>query len=133
MNKEEIKKHYSSGIEQNRLEHELFQLEGIRTKEIISRYIHDSKMDIIDIGGGPGYYSFWLKEKGHHVSLIDFTPKNIELAKEYTETNKIRLDRLQVGDATHLDFEDNSFDIAPAKRSMHQALDVDKIYVVTKS
>jgi 2-polyprenyl-3-methyl-5-hydroxy-6-metoxy-1,4-benzoquinol methylase len=112
MDRDDIKKYYSLEIEKDRLEHELFQLEGIRTKEIIGRYIQDKKLNIIDIGGGAGFYSFWLKEQGHNVSLIDLSPTNIELAKAYSDKNQIKLDRIEIGDAINLDSKENEFDVA---------------------
>ena len=75
MSREEIKKFYSNEMEKDRLELELFKLEGIRTKEIISRFLSKKPMDIADIGGGAGFYAFWLQALGHHVSLIDLSPK----------------------------------------------------------
>ena len=112
MNRDDILKYYSFEIEKNRLEHELFQLEGIRTKEIIGRYIQNKKLKIIDIGGGAGFYSFWLKEQGHNVSLIDLSPVNIELAKAYSDNKQIKLDRIEIGDAIKLNSNDKEFDIA---------------------
>lgn len=112
MEQNDIRKYYSSEIEKNRLELEFFQLEGIRTKEIISRYLDSDKKRIIDIGGGAGYYSFWLKEKGFDISLIDISPKNIELAKEKSINEHLKLDRIEVGDATNLKIADEQFDIA---------------------
>lgn len=112
MEQNDIRKYYSSEIEKNRLELEFFQLEGIRTKEIISRYLDSDKKRIIDIGGGVGYYSFWLKEKGFDISLIDISPKNIELAKEKLINEHLKLDRIEVGDATNLKIADEQFDIA---------------------
>ena len=52
MDKTTIKNFYSHGLEANRLELETFKLEGIRTKEIIARYIHNSNLEILDLGGG---------------------------------------------------------------------------------
>jgi ubiquinone/menaquinone biosynthesis C-methylase UbiE len=112
MEHNEIKKYYSSEIEKNRLELDFFQLEGIRTKEIISRYLDSDKKRIIDIGGGAGYYSFWLKEIGYEISLIDISPKNIELAKEKSINANLKLDRIEIGDATNLKMDNEQFDIA---------------------
>ena len=111
MNRNKIKEYYASEIEKNRLDLEIFMLEGIRTKEIISRYLVKDKMNILDIGGGAGYYSFWLQEKGHQVTLVDLSPKNIELAKQHSLTTGIRLASIQTGDATALDFKDGEFDL----------------------
>src|SRR5215211_5396818 len=102
MERNKIKEYYSHEIEANRLELELFKLEGIRTKEIVERYIQKSNLEILDLGGGAGYYSFWLQQKGHQVTLVDLSPKNIELAKKYSETSGTSLTCLETGDATNL-------------------------------
>ncbi|MFI5237774.1 MAG: class I SAM-dependent methyltransferase [Ignavibacteriales bacterium] len=111
MDSNKIKQYYNAEIEKNRLELDFFMLEGIRTKEIISRYLSKSKMNIIDIGGGAGYYSFWLQEMGHQVSLVDLSPKNIELAKNYSLTTGIQLAHSDIGDATELNFKKEEFDL----------------------
>ncbi|HET9277711.1 MAG TPA: class I SAM-dependent methyltransferase [Flavitalea sp.] len=111
MDRDKIIKFYSNEIEKDRLELDLFKLEGIRTKEIISRYLSGENMRIADIGGGAGYYSFWLQEKGHHVSLVDLSPKNIELANQYSQDTGIQLANSQIGDATDLNFKEDQFDL----------------------
>jgi ubiquinone/menaquinone biosynthesis C-methylase UbiE len=98
-------------MEKDRLGLELFKLEGIRTREIISRYLSKKPMDIADIGGGAGFYAFWLQGSGQHVSLIDLSPKNIELANEYSKKTGIQLAKCQTGDATNLDIPDEQFDM----------------------
>ena len=111
MDRDKIIKFYSNEIEKDRLELDLFKLEGIRTKEIIGRYLSGENMRIADIGGGAGYYAFWLQEKGHHVSLVDLSPKNIELANKYSLDTGIQLTNLEIGDATDLNFEEDQFDL----------------------
>ncbi|SRR5258706_10503305 len=76
-------------MEKDRLEQELFKLEGLRTKEIIGKYLSEQPMIIADIGGAAGFYAFWLQEMGHDVSLIDLSPGNIELAKEYSKKQEL--------------------------------------------
>ena len=61
--------------------------------------------------GATGALSFWLAERGHKVSLIDFTPKHIEIAKQREEENKIKLESIIVGDARELPYNGNSFDL----------------------
>ena len=111
MERNKIKDYYSNEIEKNRLELDFFQLEGIRTKEIISRYLSKNSLRIIDIGGGAGYYAFWLQEKGNQVSLLDLSPKNIQLVKEYSIKTGIQLTGVEQGDATSLNFKDGQFDL----------------------
>jgi ubiquinone/menaquinone biosynthesis C-methylase UbiE len=112
MDREKIKQYYSHPIEKDRLETDAFYLEGVRTKEIINRYLIKENLNIVDIGGGAGYYAFWLQALGHHVSLVDLSPKNVDLANEYAEKAGIRLTSCETGDATDLKFGDNQFDIA---------------------
>ncbi|MDD2476448.1 MAG: class I SAM-dependent methyltransferase, partial [Dysgonamonadaceae bacterium] len=57
-------------------------LEFLRCKEIISRYLICDEMEIADIGGATGAFSYWLAQLGHRVHLLDFTPLHIEQAKE---------------------------------------------------
>jgi ubiquinone/menaquinone biosynthesis C-methylase UbiE len=112
MDTDKIKAYYSSEIEKNRLDTNYFKLEGIRTREIISRYLNGNPLKIVDIGGGAGFYSFWLKSMGHHVSMIDLSQTNINLASEYATTSKMSLDFCEVADATRLPFADNQFDVS---------------------
>lgn len=111
MERDKIKQFYSHEIEKSRLELEAFKLEGLRTKEIISRFLLKDEMRIADIGGGAGYYAFWLQEKGHEVSLVDLSPKNIELVNKHSKDTGIQLTRSEIGDATDLNFEKEQFDL----------------------
>ena len=111
MERAKIKDYYSHEVEANRLEREPFKLEGIRTKEIIDRYLQKDTMEILDVGGGAGYYSYWLQGKGHRVTLVDLSPTNINLAEKHSEASGISLSKIEVGDSTSLHFSDNQFDI----------------------
>src|SRR5687767_2527152 len=111
MHRDQIKKFYAGEMEKDRLDLDLFKLEGIRTKEIISRFLTRQNLNILDIGGATGFYSFWLQGLGHHVSLVDLSPRNIELAKEYSQQHGIDLEACETGEATDLKFPDNQFDL----------------------
>ena len=106
----EILGYYNSGIEFDRLQKDVFQLERERTKEIISRYLPQSKKKILDIGGGAGFYSFWLKGLGHEVHLVDPVEINVKKATNSETQLKVPLDACLVGDARQLAYDDNSFD-----------------------
>ena len=107
----EIIAYYNTGIESDRLETDIFQLEKERTQEIISRYVDDNKKIILDVGGGAGHYSFWLTKLGHEVHLLDPVSVNIETAKRKAADSKILLNSIQVGEARQLPWEDEKFDI----------------------
>ena len=82
-----------------------------RSKSIISRYLFASSMEIADVGGGTGPYSFWLAEKGHKVHLLDLTQKHIDIAMQKGKTGNIALSSYICGDARDLPYENESMDL----------------------
>jgi len=85
----QILKYYAKGGEKDRLYQGAFQLERIRSQEIIRRYLPKKKnLKILDIGGGCGFYSFWLRRFGHKIYLTDLVEKNIEIAKSIAKKKK---------------------------------------------
>jgi len=107
-----IAQYYSKGGEKDRLEKGYFNLERVRSQEIIQRYLPEKKkLKILDIGGGCGFYSFWLHELGHKIYLADPVEKNIKIAKDIAKRKKIRLESIELGDARQLRFRRGYFDI----------------------
>jgi len=105
-----IKTYYQNSYDENgRMERN--PLEFIRSKEIISRYLSQNQMEIADIGGATGVYSYWLASQGHNVHLLDYTPSHIEQAKEYGKINNVTLKSYYCGDARQLPYDDNYFDM----------------------
>ena len=47
----EVKRYYEEGLEAQRLSGALGELELLRTKEIIGRYLPDPPVTILDVGG----------------------------------------------------------------------------------
>lgn len=123
MTRDKIKAFYSHAMESNRLETEEFRLEGLRTKEIIGRYLTKKNLDILDIGGGAGYYSYWLAEKGHQVTLVDLSPGNIELVRKHSENTVTRLKKFETGDAVSLNFPDEQFDAVLLMGPLYHLID----------
>ncbi|MCL2776231.1 MAG: methyltransferase domain-containing protein [Oscillospiraceae bacterium] len=61
--------------------------EFLLTCRMFDRYIKPGDK-VLDIGGGPGRYSFYLAEKGGDVTLFDLSPENVKFADEKsTELN----------------------------------------------
>jgi ubiquinone/menaquinone biosynthesis C-methylase UbiE len=86
-------------------------LEFIRTKEIISRYLPETPIKIIDLCGASGHYAYWLAEKGHEVHLMDLSQKHINRAKNNQLKYKTKLASMICGDARSLEYENESFDM----------------------
>ena len=104
--------HYGSGVEKNRLLRVgSNSLEFYRTKEILERFLPKRIVTILDVGGGPGRYSFWLASKGHAVHLVDIVPLHIRQAMKKQRRSKARLASITLGDARDLDFENGFADI----------------------
>jgi ubiquinone/menaquinone biosynthesis C-methylase UbiE len=100
----------STQMETDRLGQHVFQLEKIRTQEIILRYLR-SPMNIADIGGATGAYSFWLHDMGHRVHLLDAAEFHIEAATKISITENKPLANISLGDARQLPYDDEQFDL----------------------
>jgi len=100
----------STHMETDRLGQHVFQLEKVRTEEIILRYLKPS-MTIADIGGATGAYSFWLHDIGHHVHLLDAAEFHIEAATKISITENKPLASIALGDARQLPYDDEYFDM----------------------
>lgn len=81
------------------------------TKRYMDEYIVGENLDIFDIGGGPGRYSIYLAEKGHKVTLLDLSKKNIEVAKEKSAERGITLESYIHGNALELDKHEKKYDV----------------------
>jgi S-adenosylmethionine-dependent methyltransferase len=71
--------------------------------EVISHFLSEylpPSGTILDLGGGPGRYTISLAQKGYRVTLIDVSPKNIELARQKIQGKNLldRVERIVVGD-----------------------------------
>lgn len=81
------------------------------TRRYMDEYIIGENLDIFDIGGGPGRYSIYLAEKGHRVSLLDLSKRNIEVAKEKSAERCISLEAYIHGNALELHKYEGAYDI----------------------
>jgi ubiquinone/menaquinone biosynthesis C-methylase UbiE len=106
-----IQRFYDNSDEGNRLTSGDGALELQRSKNIISRYLPPRSLKILDIGGGTGPYSFWLSGMGHQVYLLDANRKHVHLASERNDRESSRLAFIGLGEAGHLPFSANDFDV----------------------
>ena len=86
-------------------------LEFIRTKEIISRFLPENQIKIIDLCGASGHYSYWLAQKGHEVHLMDLSKKHTNEAKDNEKQYNARLASISCGDARSTQWKDETFDM----------------------
>ena len=81
----------------------LGQLELIRTQILLQRHLPPPPAVVLDVGGGPGVYAYWLDAGGYEVDLVDIVPRHIRQATE-------RGVRATLGDARELPVPDNTRD-----------------------
>lgn len=77
---DEILRYYTEADEASRLHTGWFQLEQVRTQELILRHISPAPATVLDIGGGTGAYACWLAARGYQVHLIDLVLTHVEQA-----------------------------------------------------
>ncbi len=107
----EALRYYERDEEQHRLLSGEGQLELVRTQELLRRYLPLAPAVILDVGGGPGVYAFWLARLGYEVHLIDAAPNHIEQARQAAQAQPEHpVASLSVGDARKLERPDASVD-----------------------
>jgi SAM-dependent methyltransferase len=108
---QEILHHYTDADEASRLRTGWFQLEYVRTQELILRHLQSAPATVVDAGGGAGAYACWLAGRGYNVHLIDPVPKHVEQARAASAYQPGQpLASAEVGDARQLAHADVSAD-----------------------
>lgn len=107
----EIAAHYAAVDEAGRLDRPGSQIERVRTRELMSRYLPPPPAVVLDIGGGAGVHAFWLAARGYAVHLVDPVPRHIQQARaRAAEGDGEAPASMTLGDARHLEFADRSAD-----------------------
>jgi ubiquinone/menaquinone biosynthesis C-methylase UbiE len=107
----EIREFYDKYDEDSRLKSGDGSLEFERSKDIIHRYLSGHGLNILDVGGGTGPYSFWLSSLGHKVHLLDASSKHIDVASSRSTAGPNKLFSVSLGEAEMLPFAENEFDV----------------------
>ena len=106
-----IVEYYSKYDEGTRLSNNWGQIEFVRTKNIICRYLKQPPAVVLDVGGAAGRYSCWLAQSGYKVHLIDPVPLHIQQAKAASDAQSERpIISCKIGDARQLEFDDELAD-----------------------
>lgn len=106
-----IAAYYAKGLELDRLSVGAGALEFARTQTLLEQHLPPPPSDVVDVGGGPGRYAFWLAERGHRVHLVDPMPLHIEQARTAASKRPgATLASVTAGDARALRFADASAD-----------------------
>lgn len=68
----------------------------------------------LDVGTGTGQFAVYLANKGFEVTGVDLSEEMIATARQNAAQEGLLI-RFQTGDAEHLDFPDNSFDVVVSR------------------
>ena len=77
-------------------------------KILIEKYFKPNT-SILDLGCGSGRTTIPFYRAGHSVIGVDITPEMIEVALSVSKAKNLKID-YRIGDATQLEFSDNTFD-----------------------
>ncbi len=111
IHKNDILTHYQNSDEATRLQQGLGQLEFVRTKDILERFLPLPPATILDVGGGAGIYSCWLARKGYDMHLLDMVPEHVKHAQRASRQQPDHpLASIRVGDTRNLDRDGTSVD-----------------------
>jgi len=81
------------------------------TLRALGEHLPGGPLRILDIGGGPGRYAIELAQRGHAVTLADFSRAELDIAREKARERHVELDGIVEADARDLaQFADQSFD-----------------------
>ncbi len=106
-----IADYYERAPEETRLAQGPFQLENLRTRELIQRFAPSPPATVVDIGGAAGAYALWLAEAGYTVHLLDPVPRLVEEARRRSANAVRPLASCRIGDARSLDLAPDTADV----------------------
>jgi ubiquinone/menaquinone biosynthesis C-methylase UbiE len=95
----EIQEHYLLGLERDRLSNNEGELERLRTRAILARYLPPPPAVILDVGGGAGVHAFPLTEMRYNVHLIDPVELHLAQARSQSEKAGTKLASITLGNA----------------------------------
>lgn len=85
------------------------------------------KLDILDIGTGPGFFPIILSKEGHKVTGVDIAESMVAAAAENLQNAGVKATLLTM-DCQDLSFEDNSFDLVVCRNLTWTLSDPVKAY-----
>ncbi|MCI0399594.1 MAG: class I SAM-dependent methyltransferase [Chloroflexi bacterium] len=108
----EAMRHYEQQMDEaGRLSRVRAEIELVRVRELLRRYLPPPPAVVLDVGGAAGIHAFWLAEQGYTVYLIDAMPHHIEQARQAAaQQPHAPLAGIALGDARRLEYPDGYTD-----------------------
>src|SRR5215213_1185118 len=106
----EIRAYYDLAQERDRLRDNPGDLELVRSKELLGRFLPPPPATVLDVEGGAGIYAAWLARESYRVRLIDPVALHVELARAAAGAQPANPFTAAIGDARSLEEPDSSYD-----------------------
>src|SRR5215831_10620187 len=107
---EEIERYYDGGVDAEWTRLERRQVEFEMTRRHLDSLLPRG-CSVVDVGSGPGRYAIYLAERGHDVTLVDLSQRNLDRAASEASRRGLRLRTLHHLSAVHMpDLKDESSD-----------------------
>lgn len=118
----------SSNNYSNRIKEELNSFKKQAWTDIILENAGKStKLDILDVGTGPGFFAIIMSLAGHNVTAIDCTEAMLNEARNNADSTGIAAD-FRVSDGQNLEFGDESFDLIISRNVTWTLIDARQAY-----
>src|SRR2546430_2682118 len=85
------------------------------------------KARVLDVATGPGYVAMAFAEIGCEVLGIDLTEAPLSIAEQKRQARGLTNLRFQLGDAEHLPFAEQEFDIVVSRFALHHCEDPQRV------
>jgi ubiquinone/menaquinone biosynthesis C-methylase UbiE len=95
-------------------------------RELMRNKNFNNGKKVLEVGCGRGSISCYFADSGYKCTLLDISPKAIEVAKEIYKRNKLKAEFI-VGDALDLPFESGSFDVVVSIGLLEHFQKIDKL------
>jgi ubiquinone/menaquinone biosynthesis C-methylase UbiE len=82
---------------------------------------------VLDVACGPGYVAMAFAQAGCDVVGIDLTEAPLAIAEQKRQERGLSNVRFQVGDAEHLPFKEQEFDIVVSRFALHHCEDAQRV------
>ncbi|MGI6644029.1 MAG: class I SAM-dependent methyltransferase [Bacillota bacterium] len=106
-----VETYYDSHAESEWDRLDLHRMEFLTTLRAMNEFIPPRSTNL-DVGAGPGRYSIELAKAGHIVTLLDLSPRNVELARQKASNQGAAIAEFVCGKALDLSrFVDSSFEV----------------------
>lgn len=97
------------------------------TDIILENAGRNRRMDILDVGTGPGFFAIIMSQAGHTVTAVDYTEAMLNEAKANAKEAGITAD-FWVSDGQNLEFGNDSFDLIISRNVAWTLIDARKAY-----